>query len=105
MRRGTDDRGGSREILDLTATLVVAIAEAVSVVAIPGIPPTVVAGITIAIGLLGFAVTELKGFMDTTEAKQKKINQQVIDLGDEWAKATPESQKKIDDPSQWEPVT
>lgn len=91
-------------IVDLTATVVLAIVEACGVVTSPAVPPTVAAGIAVAIGLLTFAGNTLKGFFDTMDTKQDAIEQQVTDLGQEWARATPSASAKINDTGQWQPA-
>ncbi|MPY96752.1 MAG: hypothetical protein GEU97_01915 [Actinophytocola sp.] len=91
-------------IVDLLVTVGLAIAEAAGVVSAPAVPPTVAAGLAVAIGLLSFAGSELKSFFDTMDTKQDTIEQQVTDLGKEWTRATPSASWKMGDTGQWQPA-
>lgn len=79
-----------------------AIIEAATVVAIPGAIATVIGALGVAITAIGVAVMEIKTIYDTIDTSQDAIDQGLTDLGQEWSKATPVNQGKMDDTQQWE---
>lgn len=81
-----------------------AIVEAATVVAIPGAIATAIGAVGVAAGFIGKAIVDLKAICDTIDTSQDTIKQGVIDLGDEWSKAKPVNQEKMDDEQQWEPM-
>jgi|SRR5882757_5220768 len=82
---------------------VAAIIEACTVVGIPAAIATIAGAIGLALAAIGTAVIELKGIYDTIDTSQDTIEQGLVDIGEAWAKATPEAQAKIDDPGEWKP--
>lgn len=88
----------------LLVAIAAAIVEACTVVAIPATIPTLLTGLGIAIAAIAFGVTELKGIHDTIDTKQDAIETEIDNVGEEWAKATPENAGKIADTGQWEPL-
>jgi uncharacterized protein YukE len=83
---------------------IAAIAEACTIIGIPAAVATIAGAIGLAIGAIGTAIMELKGIYDTIDTSQDTIDQGLTELGEEWAKASPENQAKIEDPGQWEPL-
>lgn len=86
----------------LVVGMAAAIVQAATVVAIPGAIVTVIGAIGVALTAIGAAVMEIKGIYDTIDTSQDAIDQGLTDLGQEWAKATPLNQRKMDDTQQWE---
>lgn len=84
--------------------LVTAITTAASGVGIPVAIAAIVAALGAVIAILGAAVIELKTIYDTIDTQQDTIETELTNLGDEWAKATPENGKKIANPKEWEPL-
>jgi uncharacterized protein YukE len=88
----------------LVVTIVGAIAEACTGVGIVLSVATVAGGVGVALGAATTAAVELKGIYDTIDTAQDSIRQGIDQLGDEWAKATPKNQARIDTSDRWRPV-
>lgn len=88
----------------LVVGIVAAIAEAATIVGAPAAIVTIAGAIGVALAAIGTAVMELKGIYDTIDTSQDTIDQGVTELGEEWARATPENQAKIENPGEWRPV-
>lgn len=88
----------------LVVAIIGAIAEACTGVGIVLSVATVAAGIGVALGAATTAAVELKSIYDTMDTAQDSISQGIEQLGDEWAKATPRNQARIDSPDKWRPV-
>jgi len=88
----------------LVVGIIGAIATAITVVGIPAGVAIIATAIGIAISAIGAAILQLKTVYDVIDTSQDTIDQGVTALGEEWAKATPENQAKIDDTKQWEPL-
>lgn len=88
----------------LVVAIIGAIAEACTGVGIVLSVATVAAGIGVALGAATTAAVELKSIYDTMDTAQDSISQGIEQLGNEWAKATPKNQARIDAPDKWRPV-
>jgi hypothetical protein len=88
----------------LVVGIAAALAEAATVVGAPPAIVTVIAALGIALAFITTAVIELKSIYDTLDTGLDSISQEIDKVGDEWAKATPQNQAKIDNPRQWRPI-
>lgn len=88
----------------LIVGIVASIAEAATIIGIPAAIVTICGALGVAIAAIGTAVIELKGIYDTIDTSQDQIDQGVTALGEEWAKATPSNQAKMNNPHEWHPL-
>lgn len=88
----------------LVIGLIAAIAQACTVVLIPSAVATIVGAIGVCVAAIGTAVIQIKTIYDTIDTSQDTIEQGLNSLGEEWAKASPDNQAKIENPEEWRPL-
>lgn len=89
----------------LVVGIVTAAGEAVTIIGIvPGIA-TAASAVRVTRAAINAAVAELRNLRDTVDQSQDTISERIAALGDRWARATPRTQAKINDPDQWRPIT